>query len=55
MSNTLAYLSAKLLAKKKIFITWTPYFYFQLHVDVVGVVVDAAAGVAGVEEPRGRL
>ncbi len=53
MSNTPAYLSAKLLAKKKIFITWTPDFYFQLHVDGVAVVV--AAGVAGVGEPRGRL
>ncbi len=55
LTNTLAYLSAKLLAKKKIFITWTPDFYFQLHVDGVAVVAVAAAGVAGVAEPRGRL
>jgi hypothetical protein len=54
VSNTVAYLWAKLLTKKKIFITWTPDFYFQLHVDGVAVVV-AVAGVAGVEEPRGRL
>jgi hypothetical protein len=44
-----------LLAKKKTFITWTPDFYFQLHVDGAAVVAVAAAGVAGVEEPRGRL